>query len=376
MTKETYIKAINQVIYLSGCAVNGVVPDLNKFQDIDLENIYKAAQKHSLTAIVGYALESAGIFDKRFVQAKAKSIRKITVMEIDKEKLFQRMEQEKIRYAPLKGIIIKELYPSIGLRQMSDFDILFDSKYSQKVRDIMLELGFSCESFGKHNHDVYFKQPVSNFEMHGRLFNDTHKKEFREYYRDVEKRLIKDDLNSFGYHFGNNDLYIYLTAHEYKHYHGSGTGLRSLLDTYVIWKKLGDELDEPYIISETKKLGIDTFEQKTRQLALNLFGNGQLTDEYRKMFDYIIFSGTYGTLKNNIENSVKNNGGGKKGKLKFVTQKLFLPMDNIKSYYPFYYKHKILLPVLFFYRLGKAATIKRKDTINKLKILRKTNNTK
>ena len=153
-------------------------------------------------------------------------------------------------------------------------------------------------------------------------------------------------------------------------------GLRSLLDTYVIWKKLGDELDEPYIISETKKLGIDTFEQKTRQLALNLFGNGQLTDEYRKMFDYIIFSGTYGTLKNNIENSVKNNGGGKKGKLKFVTQKLFLPMDNIKSYYPFYYKHKILLPVLFFYRLGKAATIKRKDTINKLKILRKTNNTK
>ena len=156
MTQEEYRQAINEVIYLCGCAVNGVIPDKNKTDGLNLDVLYRAADKHFLTAIVGYALETAGIFDNRFIQAKAKSLRKVAAMEIDKELLFQRMEQEKIWYMPLKGVVIKELYPSLGLRQMSDFDILFDKTYTEKVRDIFLELGFICEHFGTGSHDVYF----------------------------------------------------------------------------------------------------------------------------------------------------------------------------------------------------------------------------
>ena len=376
MTDEEYRNSIYDVIYLSGCVVNGTVPDRKKIDNIDLGDLYQSAQKHSLAAIVGYALESAGVYDNRFIQAKAKSIRKLTVMDIDKEKLFQRMEQEHIWYAPLKGIVIKELYPSVGLRQMADFDILFDNEHAKKVKDIMLELGFSCESFGQANDDVYFKKPVSNFEMHRRLFNYVHKKEFYEYYRDATKYLVKDSQNDYGYHFSSSDMYIYITAHEYKHYNNCGTGLRSLLDNYVIWQRLGDELDESYILSETVKLGIDSFEQKIRQLAFDVFGSGQIKDEDREMLDYIIFSGTYGNIENKINNFVRNNGGSKKGKLKFLIERVFLPMDYLKSFYPFYYKHKILLPVLFFRRLGRAVTVRRKDTMNKLKILRKTDNSK
>ena len=69
-------------------------------------------------------------------------------MDIDKARLFERMEKGQIWYMPLKGTVIKELYPSIGMRQMSDFDILFDKKYAENVREIMLDLGFTCEHFG------------------------------------------------------------------------------------------------------------------------------------------------------------------------------------------------------------------------------------
>lgn len=369
MTNEEYRKAINEVIYLAGCAVNGKIPDKERIRNYSLENIYQAADKHLLTAVTGYALESAGIYEKAFVQAKAKSIRKSTVMEIDKELLFERFEKEKIWYMQLKGTVIKELYPSVGLRQMADFDILFDGTYAAKVRNIMQELGFNCKSFGKGNHDVYLKQPVSNFEMHRELFGESHKKEIFEYYRDVKNRLIKDEENHYGYHFGINDLYIYLTAHEYKHFSSGGTGLRSLLDTYVIWQKFSGELDRTYIRNETDTLGISEFEQKNRQLALHLFGNGNLTDEDKEMLEYIIFSGTYGNLKNNVENSVKNHGGGKKGKFHYLLNKVFMPIAEIKIYYPVAYRHKILIPGLFFYRIGKAVTVKRKETLKKLKFL-------
>lgn len=371
MTKEEYRAAIDNVIWLCGCAVSKTPPDSERIANINLEHLYKAAKKHMLTATVAYALRSARILDKSFEQARTKSVRKITAMDIDKARLFERMEKEQIWYMPLKGTVIKELYPSIGMRQMSDFDILFDKKYAENVREIMLDLGFTCEHFGEGNHDVYFKQPVSNFEMHTRLFGEANKPEVYEYYKNIKERLIKDDNNNFGYHFRNEDLYIYLTAHEYKHYSGSGTGLRSLLDTYVFWQKYAGQLDKEYILAGTKKLGIGDFEQQNRSLALHLFGDGELTEDNRKMLEYVIYSGTYGTLQNSIENSVRKHGGGKKGKRIYLKNKLFLPLDIIKDAYPFYYKHKVLLPALFIYRIGKAVTVKKVQTKRTLKILKK-----
>ncbi len=331
MTKEEYRKSIDEVIYLCTCAVNGEVPDKERIGSINLEHLYKAAYKHNLCAIVGYALESAGVFDYAFIQAKAKAIRKVTVMEIDKELLFERFEQEGIWYLPLKGTVIKDFYPSVGMRQMADFDILFDGEKRSSVKDIFLELGFTSEHYAKGNHDVYFKKPVSNFEMHTDLFGQNHKKDLYDYYRDVKRLMQKDDNNKYGYHLSANDFYIYITAHEYKHYSGGGTGLRSLLDTYIIWQKLGKEFDTDYIHTQTDKLDITEFEQKNKRLALDLFGGKKLSSEEQEMLEYIIFSGTYGNTKNNIENKVGKFGGGKKGKRKYIMSRLFLPMEEIKT---------------------------------------------
>ena len=371
MTKEEYRSAIDDVIYLAGCVVNNRIPDQARVKKINLDHLYQASQKHMLTAIVDYALKSAGIHDEKFHQAWAKSIRKVTAMDIDKDLLFQEMEKQKIWYMPLKGIVIKDLYPSIGLRQMSDFDILFDKNYTQKVQDILLNLGFTNNYFGIGNHDVYFKQPVSHFEMHNTLFGENHKPEIYKYYRNIKSHLIKDEGNQYGYHFSNEDLYIYLTVHEYKHYDNGGTGLRSVLDIYIFWQKFGSQLDTNYISAEIEKLGISSFEQQNLSLALNLFGNGQLTEKNQDMLEYIIYSGTYGTIQNVIENKIKKQSNVKKGKLTFIKNKLFMPLKEIKLYYPFYYRHKILLPVLFFYRIGKALTVSRKKTKITLKILKK-----
>lgn len=371
MTKEEYRKNIDEVIYLASCAVNDVTPDKERVKKISLPELYKAADSHMLTSITAFALESAGIYDSAFTQAKGKAIRKIAAMDIDKILLFEKLEKEKIWYMPLKGTVIKELYPSFGMRQMSDFDILFDSSYNHKIKEIMLDLGFTTEHFGQGNHDVYFKQPVSNFEMHTGLFSPNHKKEIYDYYRDVRSRLIKDDNNEYGYHFSNEDLYIYVTAHEYKHYSSGGTGLRSVLDTYVFMKKLGDQLDHDYIAAETEKLDIREFEQNNRRLAMNLFGGKALTEQNQQMLEYIIFSGTYGTIENSVQNQLNQFGNDKKGKTKYVLQRLFPSMDNIRTFYPFFYKHKILLPALFFYRIGKSLTVSRKKISTELKHLRK-----
>ena len=88
------------------------------------------------------------------------------------------------------------------------------------------------------------------------------------------------------------------------------------MDTYVYLKKKGDALDWNYIAGELDKLGIADFESQNRSLALHLFSVEKLTEQDEEMLDYILSSGTYGTVQNCVSNKVKKLGGGMPGKSK------------------------------------------------------------
>ena len=269
VTKEECRKALDAVMRLCACAVNGEIPDADWIRGMDLDLLYKAAKQHLLTAVVGYALESAGIHDHAFLQAKAKAMRKLGLMDAEMTVLFEKMEQAGIWYMPLKGTVLKDYYPAYGLRQMADHDILFDAMRADDVKAIMTEMGFISENFGAGNHDCYYKKPVCNFEMHRSLFGKGHETKMQEYYSDIKARLIPNEGSKYGYHFSPEDFYIYMIAHEYKHYSGGGTGIRSLLDTYVYLNRV--TLDMEYVTREAEKLGIREFEEINRTLSLKVF---------------------------------------------------------------------------------------------------------
>ncbi len=104
------------------------------------------------------------------------------------------------------------------MRQMSDHDILFDAAHAEEVKAIMEGLGYTSKYFGSSNHDCYYKEPVYNFEMHRALFGRRHEVKLQDYYRNVKDRLIQDAGKNYGYHFSPEDFYIFMVAHEYKHY--------------------------------------------------------------------------------------------------------------------------------------------------------------
>ena len=157
----------------------------------------------------------------------------------------------------------------------------------------MLDLGFECGHYGR-NDDAYFKAPVCNFEMHISLFCSMNIGNLYDYFNNVKERLIKDENNKYGYHLSNEDFYLFMTAHEYKHFTGFGTGVRSLVDTYIFLRKFNDKLDWHYINTELKKLGISDFERQNRELAIKVFSMKKLEREDRKLLcDYAV-SGAYG----------------------------------------------------------------------------------
>lgn len=362
------------MLYLSVCAVNGIKPNLDCIAHVELEKLFQMCQFHSLTAIVCMALESAGITDKKFIEAKSKAIRKNILLDTERKKILDFLEQNEIWHMPLKGIILKELYPKIGMRQMADNDILYDKSYQKQVFAFMNKIGYTTDSIGKTHHDTYMKPPVYNFEMHTGLFTKRNNEKFYSYYSEIKKHLVQDTKNGYRFHFTDEDFYVYMTAHEYKHYNDGGTGLRSLLDCFIFVKEKGTFLNWNYIKQQTDILEITDFEQKTRQLSMKIFtihDFGELSSAEKEMLEFYLFSGTYGTVKHVLEKRVRtfSEQTGSTSKFGYIWYRLFPPMEFYKKYLPFFYRHKFLLPVGWIFRLLRGITFRRKRMKNELRFI-------
>lgn len=369
MEQSEYRARAYDMIYLVVRAVKEETPDRARIDGMDMNALFEICQSHILTACTAYALESAGVYDENFKQAKNKAIRKNILLDTERKKILSRLEQERIWYMPLKGALLKDWYPKLGMRQMSDNDILCDGNYRRKIKDIMRDMGFTCKHYGEGNDDAYYKPPVCNFEMHNELFRATHVGKLYAYFGDVKERLVKDEGNDYGYHFRTEDFYIYITAHEYKHYAGGGTGVRSLVDIYIFMQKFGDALDWDYLNAEFEKLEITDFEQQSRTLAMKLFNGDTLNDQEKEMFDYYIFSGTYGTMDNAFHNMIEEKGGG--SKKRYILQRFFPPIEHYKVWYPWAYKHKVLIPAAWVFRIVRGVTVRRKKISAEYKYLSK-----
>ena len=379
MEKQELRRLYYKLIYLISCALSATVPERELLPDGELEVIYKLAKSHSVTTLATAALKSAGLATEKAIEQSNMAIRKIMLLDAERAAILTELESAGIKYMPLKGVVMKELYPAIGLRQMADNDILFDGEYRQTVRDIMVSRGYDITAYGKSNHDVYMKSPVYNYEMHVSLFNSYLSSNFDNYFTDAFDRAVKLPGTSFGYAMTDEYYYLYVKAHEYKHFSGGGTGIRSLADTYVYLKSKGNAINGKYIQAELEKLGILDYAQKTADLAMKLFDpdlarqnviSPTLTEEEIEFLDNFIFYGTYGTYSKRIDNTfsrIEKEEGKRVSKLNYLFRVIFPPIECYKEVYPFFYKHRIFIPFLVVKRVCAMIFVRPKASLRKLR---------
>lgn len=369
--------AQRDIVYLAACALNGEVPDKQKICETNLTSLYHLAKRHSMSAIIYMALDSAKILDtdndlkKLWSESMYKAIRNSILLDAELFQLGTLIAKNKIWYMPLKGSVLKHYYPKLGMREMSGCDILFDSKHREVVRRIMQSRGYICNSYGKGSHDVYLKPPVCIFEMHISLFQQSHRKAFVEYYERVEERLIQDADNPYLRRLSDEDFYIYLIAHASKHFDMAGTGVRILMDVFVYNRAKGDALDREYISSVLSKLEIAQFETDLFLLSKALFENPEqisdlsIDEKQLSLLQFLFGSGTYGTMDNMVNSKIKNmdkslSDTDGKIKRKYYLSRLFPDNEWYKEHFPFAYKNKWAKPFVFIYRVFRGIVFKRK----------------
>lgn len=365
--------------YLAACALRNTVPQLE--EELDLEQLYRFCKFHSITAIVAMALESVWkeqpaepeIMTK-WRQARDKAIRKNILLNAERERILAHLEAMGCWYMPLKGSLLQYDYPVFGMRQMSDNDILFDERYQEQVYGFMTADGYEAVHYRQGNHDEYVKKPVYNIEMHKGLFMSSISPELSRYYSDVRRLMRKDADNSFGYHMSQNDSYVYLVAHAYKHYTNSGIGIRNLLDVYVYVSKHEKELDWPYITGELKKMGAGDFEEECRQLGRKLLETPSrtpaLTQEENNVLDIYFSSGTFGTGQQTVDKKLEGARGGLLGKLRYFMKRLFPSVEYMIEMEPDLAQKRWMIPFAYIRRLLRGIFLRQEDIrreINRVK---------
>ena len=336
----------------------------------DFRRVFELAENHSVAGMAFYAAEALKLPPKgelaaQWRQVRDKALVKDITQQAELETIGSAFSAEGVRFLPLKGCVIKHYYPQSDMRTMSDIDMLIDPQNAAKARDIMTALGYTCEHYDYEHHDVYYKPPVMNVEIHRELLGEEGKA-FSSVFPDPWSFCARNE-NSEGlrYDFRDNEFFAYVLAHAIKHLEEGGTGIRTVMD---LWVCLHSEMniDCERVFSMLEPSGRAEQARLLAELSEVWFGEKPHTEQTLALEQYIFGSGTYGTISNMISNDIRRTG-----KREYIFRLVFPTFTHMKRQYPVLKKAPALLPFCWLARLVTKPFINRRANAEKLRMLTK-----
>lgn len=277
-----------------------------------------------------------------------KQITKSINQSVEIDKLLAVFESRGIDVLPLKGYLLRDIYPHRELREMSDFDLLVKDDRSEKMKKVMEELGYEFSADVDH-HAGYHKPPYVAIELHAKLLPDRFGR--KEYYRNVWKKAKCVQDKQHIYEMSLEDFLIFILLHFEKHYHNSGCGIRFLVDIFAILRRYDTQLDKAYLQKEYETLKLQGFTDAVFCLERAVFYGEEVTEAAQELLDRMIRFGVFGTNAgreiNMIDRLTPKSGNQKIGKLRYYLQIVFPPVSEMACSYPVVRKAKFLLPVFW-----------------------------
>lgn len=262
------------------------------------------------------------------------------------------LEENRIWYMPLKGSILKNIYPSIELRQSADIDILFDASFASRVRELMEKQGFVTDLFGT-DQDVYILNKTVCVEMHRTLLP-----EHSRWYDFVNKLVQRtSSKNGLRYEMTLEDFYLFNIIHIAKHASEGGIGIRAVTDIWLYLNTYKDELDYDKINEGLTEINLTEFESNIRAVASYWF-DGESADEKTLFLEqYLVISGWNGNIKQ--KTALVSESYVKEKKVKYYFKYIFKSADEMKYTYKYLQKCPFLFPIAWIQRIYSAVFVRK-----------------
>ena len=253
----------------------------------------------------------------------------------------------------LKGWELRNLYPKKHMRQMADLDILVRPYQFNKIKPLMLDLGFTSRGETPWMHDNFTKEKIT-VEMHKRLSDDNGAVCVWE--KEMWDRAIPDTGNI--YKMSREDYYLFHFIHLYKDFVHGSLGLRRIVDT---WLLLSQPVDMVIVKKKLEQFGMWIFHERMVHTCRVTMGEEAMDANAEILLNHAFEHGIYGTSKSLKVGEITSSGSGVTGgKLKIMLESVFLHYGWMKIQYPILERWPVLLPYCWLKRIVRYLRARRK----------------
>ncbi len=310
-----------------------------------LEQVYVLAKKHDLAHLPGQVLSSLGLPEsealKKLKSATFTAVQRYVQLDYELKRICDALEQAQIPFLPLKGAVIRKIYPEPWMRTSCDIDILVHEQDLERAVEVLVqELSFTTDHKKKY-HDMWLFSPLGiHLELHFSIM---------ETMENIDQLLgrvweFASAETQYRYQMRSEFLAFHLMAHMAYHFTGGGSGIRSALDIFLLRRQ--SAYDESALRGLLSQCGIEKFYDAVLDMIAAWFEGEAPTELTEKMSRFVLAGGTYGTKKQNIMIKQQRKGG----KVKYLLNRVFLPYRELKFRYRVLEKWPILYPVMLLRR--------------------------
>lgn len=247
----------------------------------------------------------------------------------------QVFEKNQIPYIPLKGAVLRDLYPQPCMRTSSDIDVLIHEEDLNKATAALQEnTGFRC--FRKAHHDVHFKNERIHLELHFSLLSNNEKMD--SVLKDAWQYAERVD-NSFYYSFSPEYSVFYIVAHAAGHFiREGGIGIRPLLDLWILRTKT--KFDENKVQVLCEEAGILGYYKMCTSLISVWFDNTNHSDATKEFEDLVLQGGVFASKHSQIVARGRMSTGAR-----YMFKRVIRSKKDIKAMFPICNRHPGLVPL-------------------------------
>ncbi len=341
-TKELMLALIRNVVFAKELTES----ERSLYRKELLPELYHFSQKHDMTHLVAFGLEKNKLIDgsdewkQKFSKEMMKAVYRSAQMQGELERLTAALEGAGIDFMPLKGSVLRTLYPEPWMRTSCDIDILVHATDAEKATEYLVNKhGYTLMDKGSHDISLFSPSKV-HLELHYDLEGNEHIKGASLILNSVWEKAVLRYGFEYCYDMPDELFYFYHIEHMAKHFENGGCGIRPFVDILILKSIKG--ADESKRDDLLKQGELFLFAETAHFLSKVWFGAAEHTELTLQMENYILHGGAYGTNKNRIAVQQQKKGGS----LKYALSKIFISYDEIKFHYPILQKYRFLTPVM------------------------------
>ena len=316
-----------------------------------LARMAQVAKQHDVLYLLAHGLKQNGLLDggevgQRLENEIFKAVYRCEQLRHELGRICEVLEAAEIPFLPLKGSVLRDLYPEAWMRTSCDIDVLVKESDLDAAVSALTDHGFRFEH--KDSHDVSLYAPNgTHTELHYTLIEGGLANGAAQVLSAAWETATLQDGTRYRYGMPDEMFYFYHIAHMAKHFENGGCGIRPLIDLWILDHRV------PFDGEKRRQLltdgGLSTFADRAAELSEIWLSGRTHSEVSRRMETYILRGGVYGTNENRVSVQQEKRGG----KLRYALSRIFLPYKNLRFHYPILEKHRWLLPLMEVRRWGK-----------------------